>query len=157
MNIEIRKATISDLKTIQKLNLELCKKESKDFDPTINYKWSLSKEAEKYFNSRINKGCALVAFDGKKCIGYLVGGISYLESFRKPMKIIELDNMFIVENYRSSGIGTKLTKEFLKWAKVKKADRVKVLVSAQNVGALEFYKRNGFEDYNITLEGKLTK
>ena len=51
--ITYRKATIQDVEKIQLLNKELCVKENKEFDPTINPEYSLSESGKKYFKWRI--------------------------------------------------------------------------------------------------------
>lgn len=63
--------------------------------------------------------------------------------------------MFILEDYISRGIGKKLLQEFIKWSKwstSKKADRVKVVASAQNMKAIKFYQREGFTKTSFVLE-----
>ena len=42
--------------------------------------------------------------------------------------------------------------EFKDWAEEQDADRLRVEASAQNKGAIRFYRENGFEDYSATLE-----
>jgi len=152
--VKIEKATIENLRDIQNLSYELCKKEEKEFDPTINVNKPFSKEGEEYFRKKIEgkDECALIAIADGKIVGYLVGGLAEVESYRKISQIIELGNMFVLENYRNLGIGTKLIKEFFNWCKTKGINRMKVVVSAGNVRGINFYKKNGFFDYDVVLE-----
>lgn len=155
MEVKIQPATIKNLRNIQDLNHQLCIKENKEFDPTINPNYPIQKQGKEYFKNKIKDGCVLIAIVGGKVVGYLVGGISDVEDYRKITKIAEAENMFILKDYRSFGIGKKLLQEFTKWCKSKKVERVKAVVSAQNKRAIEFYHREEFEDYDFVLEKKI--
>ena len=155
MEIKIQLATIKNLRDIQNLNHQLCIKENKEFDATINKDYPIQKAGEKYFKERIKNGCTLVAIAEGKVVGYLVGAIIEHEDYRNISKIAEAENMFVLEKYRSSGIGKKLFDELIKWCKPKGAKRIRAVASAQNTRAIEFYKREGFTDYNLTLEKEI--
>lgn len=155
MKVKIQSATIENLKDIQDLNHQLCIKENKEFDATINPAYPIQKQGEEYFKDKIKNGCTLIAVVDGKVIGYLVGGISDVEDYRNISKIAEAENMFILEEYRSMGIGKKLLQEFTEWCKSKKAQRIKAVASAQNKRAIEFYRREGFKDYDLVLEKKI--
>lgn len=154
MEIEIRKATIKDLKTIQELNHKLFKKEYAEFDQTLNCDWTYGSIGTKKFRERITKDdrCALVAIIGGKIVGYLVGSIAEKETYRNVKRLAELGNMYILRDYQRFGIGTKLFNEFFSWCRSRKATRLKVVAFVQNTQAINFYRKNGFKDYNITLE-----
>lgn len=157
MEIEIRKATIDDLEDIRKLNHELCKKEVKEFDSTIDADWPLGKAGEDYFKERIEKknGCVFVAVDGGKVVGYLAGGIVEREDYRKNIKIAEAENMFVIESYRGDKLGARLFESFVEWCKECNIKRIKTVASAGNSRAIDFYRREGFEDYDLVLEKEL--
>ncbi len=155
MPIRIEPATIDHLKDIQNLNLQLCEKEHKEFDPTVNAKFPIQKEGEDYFKERIKNGCALVALSDVKVVGYLVGAIVETEGYRNVAGIAEAENMLVLEEFRSQGIGKQLFQEFIKWCKSKRVKRVKVVASAQNKRAIEFYHKDGFKDYNLVLEKEI--
>ena len=152
MNIKIRKASIRDLVSISKLNHLLCLKENQEFDPTINSDYPLQKGSRDYFIQRINKDCALVAMADGKIAGYLVGSIIAPEDYRVKLRIAEAENMLVLEEFRGEGIGKKLFAEFVKWSRANKADRVRAVASAGNDRAIDFYRREGLVDYNLTLE-----
>lgn len=157
VEIKIQEATIKNLKDLQNLNHELCKKENKEFDLTIRVDWSFTKEGEKYFKEKITKDdeCAFVVVINKKTIGYLVGELTEIEDYRNTSQIAELEDVFVLENYRNLGIGTRLYQEFINWCKSKGIKRVKVIVSTQNTKAINFYKKNHMEDYYVILEGEI--
>jgi len=63
--------------------------------------------------------------------------------------------MCIDDEYRRFGIGTLLMDEFKEYCKENKVQNIKVTASAKNSRAIQFYMKNGFEDYNITLKYKI--
>lgn len=153
--MKIRKATIKDLKKIQKLNYKLFQFE-KEFSKSYDFDWPYSKDGTKYFKKRLTKdnGIVLVAQENNKIIGYICGYVTSL-SYRKPAQIAEIDNMYILKNYRRAGIGTKLVKEFEKRAKEKGAKRIKVGAIYKNKLGKNFYLRHGFKIHSIKLEKDL--
>ena len=152
MDITIRKANIVDLKTIQTLNLKLFEKENKEFDESLDVKWTFSEEGTKYFLDRITRGFAIIAESNNAPVGYLVGGEAESPSYRTIEKIAEIDNMFVLEEFRQKGIGKKLFDAFLEWCRKNGYQKLKVEASAKNKGAIGFYKKLGFSDYTVSLE-----
>lgn len=155
-NIQIRKATINDLHIIQSLNNKLFEYEmERDLDNYID-NWAFGKESKEYFNDLIENQFVILAEVGNKPLGYLAGSLyqddtySYYEG-----STCELDNMYIEEEYRHLGIGTKLMNSFLEWCKTKQAKRIFVTATLGNDNTIAFYKKHGFKDLNITLKKEL--
>ena len=153
----IRRAGISDLQVIQKLNAELCAKENRDFDETINPEFPFSKGGEEYFRARIEgeDGFVLVVKEGENAVGYLVGGLVEPEDYRIVGKMAELENMYVQEVLRGQGIGGKLVNQFEDWCKEKGVQRIRVVASADNSDAIKFYEAHGSKKVSITLEKDL--
>jgi GNAT superfamily N-acetyltransferase len=155
MQLKIKKATKDDFQTIQKLNFLLFKKEQKDFDNTLKINWPFTTEGEKYFQYLMesNNGQVWLALVDGEPVGYLAGKIkSDTPSSRKIKKRAVPDNMFVLADFRNRGIGGKLVKEFIKWTSLKKVDNIRVTAFAKNSSAINFYKKYGFQEYNLTLE-----
>ena len=152
MEVKIQFASIENLGDILNLNHQLCIKENKEFDATINKDYPIQKSGEEYFKERIKNDCALVALIGSKVVGYLVGAVIEKEDYRNISKLAEAENMFVLEEYRSLGIGKKLLDEFFKWCKQNEVKRIRAVASVQNIKAIAFYKKGGFLDYNLVLE-----
>ncbi|MBD3253115.1 GNAT family N-acetyltransferase [Candidatus Pacearchaeota archaeon] len=152
MDIKIRKAVEDDVKIILEFNQELFDYEYENFDKTLDCQWPPNNK--NYFKNSINKdnSVALVAVDGKKVVGYLVGCLAESEDYRKISKIAEIDNMFVISEYRNKGVGSFLCEEFFNWVRSKGIRRAKVIVSAKNESAIAFYKKCGFSDYNYIFE-----
>lgn len=107
MELLIKKATINDLKDIQRLNRELFEKEFTDFDNTLNLDWAFSETGEEYFRDHITdaSNCVFIALADGVIIGYLAGSLNEENSYRMPFNGAELENMFVLDAYRSQGIG----------------------------------------------------
>lgn len=150
-DLAIRKAKLADLKIIQVLNHKLFLNDSK-FDNTLNGNWPY-KEGKKYFKKAIKEDYALclVAEYKSEIIGYLAAFIWRFEPFLK-VKRAELENMFVQEEYRSLGIGSKLVKEFFRWCKDKGVKKGRVVTFTRNKKAINFYMKNGFKDHEVKLE-----
>lgn len=157
MNIDIRKATIADLQTIQRLNQKLCTKENADFDCTVNPNFPNTQGGENYFRKSIQDDnyIALIAENENEVLGYLVGSIEKVGDFRNIPSFGEVGDMLVEEKYRGQGVGGKLIGEFKKWCLEKGISRIRVIASFDNKKAIEFYKREGFKEYDLILEGDL--
>lgn len=153
----IRKATIADLATIQELNNKLCTKENKDFDSTVNPDFATSDGGLSYFTKALesDENLVLIAEDDNTVIGYIVGGIEKVGDFRNIPNMCEADNMWVDQEYRSQGIGKQFMNQLETWAKSKGIKRMRVVASYKNEKAINFYKREGFGEYDLILEKDL--
>jgi diamine N-acetyltransferase len=153
----IRKANLSDLKDIQMLNHLLFEKEYKEYDKLLNLKWTYGPQGTNYFKNKLSRpdNAGFVAVINKKVVGYIVGEITRAERYRNLPKIAEIDNMLVLEAYRGKGIGTLLYNTFLKWCNDEKVKIIRVQATAQNIQAINFYRKNGFNDYTLVLENNL--
>jgi GNAT superfamily N-acetyltransferase len=147
----IRNATLEDLETIRSLNKALFVFDFQH-DNTFNCDWPDSEESTNYFRKRITEGSAFVSEVDGVVVGYLIGALVPSESYRKTLIKAELENTLVLEDFRGKGVGKELYGAFLEWAKSKGANRLVVVASAGNDGAIDFYRKQGFKDYNLTLE-----
>ncbi len=156
MAVKIREATEKDLTKILELNHKLFLFE-KSFAPYYNSEWPF-KEGKSYFKKRIKnkeEGIVLVCEVKNKVVGYIAGYIDEY-SFRTLNPIAEVENMYVEENFRGKGIGTKLIKKFIKLAKDKGAKLVKVSAFCKNTSAQRFYKHLGFSEVETVMEKVIT-
>ncbi len=153
MPLSIRNAVSEDLKSIQKLNKLLVEFDSQ-FDETIQPDWATSEDGIEFISERISgdDGIVLIAESENKIIGYLIGGIEEAASYRTIQLLGELEEMVVLEEFRGQKIGEKLVQEFFGWCRSKNLKRVRVEVSAPNFKGINFYHRQGFEDFNLILE-----
>ena len=148
--MKIRQATLSDLKSIQKLNYELFKLEKENFDSTLIVDWPLSEEGKNYFEDLIKNEYVIIAMEDESIIGYLAGTINEKGSY-ELIQYGEINNMLVDNNYRGYGIGKQLINRFKEYCKSKNITNLKVVASAKNLNALEFYKKQGFKNFDVTL------
>ena len=154
MNASIRKAGTEDLKTIQDLNHKLFVKEQAEYDERFVVSWPYSDEGVAFFNRCITgeQAVALVAEVDSQIVGYLCATLSKSPSHRERASKAELQNMFVKEGYRGQGVGHLLVQAFEAWAKELNVDLLSVTASAGNTETLEFYRAQGFSNYEIRLE-----
>ena len=149
-NIVIRKAILEDVSYIQNLNNELFKLEKENYDTTLVLNWALTEEGKDYFEDLIKNQYVIVATLEDKIIGYLAGSINEKGSYEE-IQYGEINNMFIKEDYRLYGIGKKLINNFKNYCRNNNISNLKVVASSKNKNAIEFYRKNGFDDFNLTL------
>ena len=154
MVINIRRANLEDLKYIQTLNNSLFELEYNNYDDTLKLNWPLENEGKEYFKDMIENNIVYVAETNGNIIGYLAGSISEQISYITET-FAELDNMYVNEEYRRYGVGTLLINEFKKHCKENNIQNIKVTASAKNTRAIQFYMKNEFADYNVTLKLKV--
>ena len=146
----IRKATKKDLEAVQKLNLLLFKYDVA-FDETLNMNWTFSKVGTDYFNSRIESEFVYVAEANGKIIGYLAGSFNNQVSYSHEV-YAELENMFVMDEWRRHGVGKALCQEFFAQCEQRKIKSIRVTASAKNSRAVAFYKNIGFEEFDLVLK-----
>ena len=149
-DITIRCASLNDIELIQKLNYKLFELEKENFDSTLILDWPLSEEGKKYFEELINNEYVIVAIKGEDVIGYFAGSINEKGSY-ELIQYGEINNMLVDDKYRGLGIGKQLINKFKEYCKDKNITNLKVVTSAKNKNAIEFYRKQGFNDFDITL------
>lgn len=150
--IKIRKAVAADLETLQYLGKELFSYES-EFSNEFNLEWPFSKKGKIYFE-KLTKGrgtFALVAEAGKEIVGYISITVKHT-TFRRRNKLAVLDNLFIIDDYRGHGVGTRLLEEANDLLKKRNIERIQLFALHSNLKAIEFYKKNGFNEFISVLE-----
>lgn len=100
----------------------------------------------KFLKKRIRARSFLIGcFKGMKLVGYAFGWIAKRPPAFKVSKAEYLNEIFVLKEERSKGLGKKLLKEFLKWCKKKKVKTVQLSVFTEKE-AVKFYKRMGFRE-----------
>lgn len=62
-----------------------------------------------------------------------------------------LEDVIVRREYRGSGLGRQLVEHVLKWAKWRGMVRTTLLADRDNQPALDFYRKLGFENSNMTV------
>lgn len=148
----IRRAGVGDVAGLVGFSEALFREDAGSRDPFTNLHWP-SKEGREYFSALLSEAGAVcfVAELAGEAVGYLAGRIGEKSTLR-PVKVADLESMYVCEECRSSGVGTSLAAEFFSWAVEVGADRVSVTAYAANERAINFYERLGFRRLRSTLE-----
>ena len=151
--IRIRRAAAGDFDAVVCLDRELFASD-RTYDATLDPGWTLSAAGRTFFRERIEgtDGVCFVAEAGGERLGYLCGAATEAEDFRTVRRIAELECMYVSPGARGRRIGERLVRAFLDWAREEGVERVRVVACAANAGAIRFYRRLGFADYDLTLE-----
>ncbi len=152
VNITIRHAAEKDVPIIVELNHALFQEDAGQRDPFMNLNWP-QEEGDEYFSKliRSERSLGLLAEAEGKVIGYLVGYLRRSSSLR-PVKMAELESMYVREAYRGQEVGQQLVQKFLEWARERGAERVSVTAYVANERAVAFYEKLGFTAKSLALE-----
>jgi ribosomal protein S18 acetylase RimI-like enzyme len=149
---QIRPAQLGDVDAVVALNAELFREDAGPRDPFMDQSWP-QREGRAYFTGVLTDRhcCCFLALDDDAPVGYLAGRMRDASSVR-PVRIAELESIYVQQGYRSQGLGDRLAQAFLHWASAQRADRAEVVAYAANEPALRFYRRIGFEPKSVALE-----
>ncbi len=149
--IAIRKAGKDEVKSLQNLNDEAFA-ENREYDPDLLLDWAQSDKGKSYFTKLLNnqENCCLVAEDKGKLVGYIAAAPKIIAHRRS--KYIEIQNLGVIPSYRQQGVGRRLMDTCIKWAIDKGYQKAYLNSYFANVKAIDFYKRNGFSEIDISLE-----
>lgn len=151
MNITFRKGGMDDLQILRDINYSSFKA-NEDFDPHIDLNWVNTEVATKYFTDAVTKTdhYTLIAMVDGVAAGYIL--MEPKEISYRTTKIIEIGIIAVLPEYRSSGIGAQLVDQAKNWAKGYGYETMFVNSYVKNERAISFYKREGFEPIDISLE-----
>ncbi len=150
--IEIRRASIRDLKTIIDLDMKLA-----DFHHELDPLHKTGIESKSYFRTYYRKllcskkSFVLLASSESKIIGFLSGEVTRGGPFNKRKRVAIVEAIHILPSFRSRKIGSKLLKKFLNWAKSRKVDEAHASVHAKNLASIRYWKNKGFEEMTVIL------
>jgi GNAT superfamily N-acetyltransferase len=126
------------------------------YDPSWDIGWP-EREGHAFYAELLGdeESLCLLATNENGPAGHLVGRMAAPHSMRPGQLVAVLMSMRVAEHARRTGVGSALVAEFMKWANGKKATEAKVTAFAANANAIEFYQRNGFTPYELTLRSGL--
>jgi ribosomal protein S18 acetylase RimI-like enzyme len=145
--IEIRKATVSDLETIQKISIQTfietfaavnTPENIADYIKNSLNSAQLTTEL-KNLNSQF-----YIAYSNDEVVGYLKinFGDSQTESINE--NTLEVQRIYVLQNFHGKNIGQLLLEEVKKIAQTIGVDYIWLGVWEENHKALRFYTKNGF-------------
>jgi GNAT superfamily N-acetyltransferase len=153
-DLRIWQAISEDIQEICGLSKELTEYD-RQFDSTISLNWNI----EDYIKKSIHENFVVVAEKNDEIIGYLICSQGNIEDYRNN-HILEIEELFVKDGFRSLGVGKRLINYALDWLKeaIKEQGitsdgiRVSVKVLAKNNRAIRFYREMGFVDYDLIME-----
>ena len=143
----IRNARKSDLNDYSELRIASLK----DYQKLTKDKLNLSKrQTIKEFNGIIanSKSILFVAEERGNMVGIIIGNL-LKNSYQKSAY---LDEVFIRSSERGKGYGKRLMFHFIKWAKSKKVDKIRLGVRVKNTNAIKLYEKLGFKTEGLEME-----
>lgn len=143
MEIEIRKAEVSDFAEVYRM---IC-----DFAAFIRKPEYLEITAEQLVTDKEHFHC-LIALDGERPIGFATYFFAY---YSWTGKAIYLDDLYVEEPYRGTGIGSRLFEEVYALGKQEQCKKMKWQVSKWNEKAIGFYKLRGTQIDDIEINCNL--
>jgi len=154
MNILIRKATICDFDSIQKLNLQIEEAEL-PFDSNLIEDCILKEKGIQDLKKSIKnkKNTYLVAVIDNEIVGFIDGKI--LDAWYYKEKVGFLSHLCVDKEYRRCGIGTKLLNEFTEEMKLQGAKFIKLNAFPKNTAAISFYHKYNFLEYSVYYQKEL--
>lgn len=156
MGITIRIATMADLKTIQKLGFDLLDYERQNWDPTLDVDWPFSEEGKAGYEKAIKEKYTIIAEEEGEPVGYLIGSVKKpIKGAARQITTAQLENIFVLRDYRRKNIGKKLFDKFLDYCEQNHVDALNVTVNAKNKTAISFYEKLGFSSSRLFLSKEL--
>ena len=154
-HIEIRLATLGDVKRIQRLNEEFWRYNAE----LMPYYFQPGQDTGEYPQNIINAEDSdlIVAVEGDA----IVGLACLKECKTLPYSAIvqhtytHVNDLFITSSHRGKGIGKMLMESVKEWSAVRNHDYINLTVLSINNRALEFYLDFGFDITEHILKYKL--
>lgn len=99
--------------------------------------------------SASSHSCLFVAEWEGEVVGFLSGELREGSPAFKPKSWAAVEDVYVVPDHRSSGIGNALFEAFQEWARKKGADGLSLQVAAGNARARKFYEELGFREVSV--------
>jgi len=140
----VRKATLDDLKSLNKLLKALFEQESE---------FKVDKKLQTKGLKKIIKSKKLGDIFVYEKNGKVIAMVNVLYSYSTALgkKVATLEDMVVLKKYRQKRYGTKLLRSVLKKLQKSNVARVTLLTDFDNDKAHEFYKKQGFKKSSMVV------
>jgi len=144
----IRKARLKDIKVIVELAKKLLNYHA-NFDEYMEADPKAGPTYFKWFRSAIysSKKLLLVAELDGKLVGYALGVVTPRPPVMKVKTCGKIFDVFVLEEYRRSGVAGLFIKELLKWFRSKKLYDVELFVHVKNALGVKAWTKYGFNEF----------
>ena len=150
-NIEIKRVFFNDVNQLQEIARQTFYEtfsEQNTIEDMQNYlENNLSSDKLKQELEDINSEFYFSIFDNK-VIGYLKINYGQAQTELKEQKSVEIERIYVLKTYHGKNVGQVLYEKSLDIAAMTKAHSVWLGVWEKNKRAINFYKKNGFVEFD---------
>lgn len=150
-NIEIKKITLDDIDQLQKIGKQTFFETFSAGNTEENMKEYLetSFSSEKLISELTDENSSFYfALLGNDVIGYLKLNFGESQTELKDNKALEIERIYVLQQFHGKKIGQLLYEKALQIADQAKVDFVWLGVWEENDRAINFYKKNGFIEFD---------
>jgi len=158
--VKIRKARLNDVVTISTMWSEFAKSQNEIVEkncPQHLHGYRLKKNNDEIFRDFMRKmiysknGLVLLSEVDEKPAGYSVSIIKKNSPFFQLEKFGYIEDMFVREEFRGLGVGSKLKDESFRWLIRKGIVKVFLNVLSNNSQAIKVYEKWGFSTFKSEM------
>jgi GNAT superfamily N-acetyltransferase len=118
-------------------------------DPFMDTGWPAREGTPYYADLVDDPACLCLLAPGGA--GHLVGRLRGPNLLRPGAVRAVLESIRVAPEHRRTGLGGELVAAFVAWAEENGVNEMTVQAYAANHGALDFYRAQGFEPFEVTL------
>ncbi len=150
-NIKIKKVTLNEIGPLQKIGKQTfyetfsAGNTEENMTKYIEDGFSIEKLTSELYNK--NTELYFATFDND-VIGYLKLNFGQSQTELKDENALEIERIYVLKEFHGKKIGQLLYEKALQIAKQKNADYVWLGVWEENPRAINFYKKNGFVEFD---------
>ncbi|MES2748693.1 MAG: GNAT family N-acetyltransferase [Bacteroidota bacterium] len=151
LKIEIEKITINDISKLQKIGKQTFQETFSESNSEENMKNYLE---EGFSNEKLtaelndeNSEFYFATFENE-VIGYLKINFGESQTELKDNRALEIERIYVSKEFHGKSVGQLLYDKAIQIAKQKNAEYVWLGVWEENPRAINFYKKNGFEEFD---------
>jgi len=147
MTISIKKCTLKDLHSLQKISYETFNETFKDQNSPENMNAYLKKafnleQVEKELSNRSSQ--FFFVFYNQELAGYLKVNTNEAQSEKMGDQSLEVERIYIKNTYQKQGLGKYLLNKAIEIAQEQNKENIWLGVWEKNENAIAFYKKMGF-------------
>jgi diamine N-acetyltransferase len=150
-NIEIKKVTLNEIAQLQKIGRQTFFETFSAGNTEENMKKYLEEgfSIEKLTSELSDQNAEFYfALTGSEIIGYLKLNFGQSQTELKDNKALEIERIYVLKEFHGKKVGQILYEKALQIAKQASADYVWLGVWEENPRAINFYKKNGFVEFD---------
>lgn len=150
-DIEIKKITINDIEQLQKIGRQTfyetfsAENTEENMEKYLKDRFSIEKLTSEL---RDNNTEFYFASLDNKVIGYLKLNFEQSQTELKDDKAVEIERIYVLKDFHGKNVGQLLFDKAIQIATQKSADYVWLGVWEENSRAINFYKKNGFVEFD---------